>query len=92
MIGHFFICTKIKFNMNIKTLSCCEKEKEYKILKINISNEKIKQQLTNLGFLENEKIKLLNHNYNKRGFLVKVMGVNYAIDKKICDKIEVYGE
>ena len=78
--------------MNIKRLSCCEIGKVYKILNLNITDENVKRQLLNLGFLKNEKIKLLNHNFNKKGFLIKVMEINYAIDKNICDKIEVYDE
>jgi ABC-type cobalamin/Fe3+-siderophores transport system ATPase subunit len=40
-------------------------------------------------FLEGEEIKLLNYNYNKESYLVKVMNINYAVDKKICEEIIV---
>jgi Fe2+ transport system protein FeoA len=60
-----------------------------KIKQINIKDEKIKTQLYNLGFWKGEEIKLLKHNFNKDSFLVKVMGVNYAVDRKICEGIIV---
>ena len=62
------------------------------IKKIRLENEKIKNQLSSLGFLEGEEIRLLNYNYNKKSYLVKVMNINYAIDKKICEGIVVCGK
>ena len=62
------------------------------IKKVVIEDEKIKVQLSNLGFLVGEEIKLLNYNYNKESYLVKVMNINYAIDKKICERIIVCGK
>ena len=62
------------------------------IKKIKLNDEKIKRQLINLGFIEGEEIKLLNYNYNKESYLVKVMNINYALDKKICKGIVVCGK
>ena len=62
----------------------------YKIKNINIKDKCIYKQLENLGFLKNEKIILLNHNYGKKTYLIKVMGIKYAIDKSVCDGIEIY--
>lgn len=73
-------------------LSAGKVERNYKILKINLSDVSLKKQLQNLGFLTGEKIKILNYNYGKKSFLVKVMGVNYAIDKNVCEGIVVEDE
>lgn len=78
----------IKFNMELK-LSECEKNKDYVISKIMIKEDEIKHRLKCLGFLEKEKIKVLNNNYGNTCYLIKVMGVNYAVDKTICDGIVV---
>lgn len=75
--------------MNEKCLVDLKINEVAKIKQINIKDEKVKMQLSNLGFIIGEKIKLLKYNYNKEGFLVKVMNVNYAIDRKICEGIIV---
>ena len=62
------------------------------IKKIHVKDENIKKQIKNLGFIEGEEIKLLNYNYNKECYLVKVMNINYAVDKKICEEIIVCGK
>lgn len=59
------------------------------IKEVNVKDENIKRQLANLGFYKGEEIKLLNYNYNKESYLVKVMNVNYAVDKKICEGIVI---
>ncbi|MBQ4541584.1 MAG: ferrous iron transport protein A [Clostridia bacterium] len=75
--------------MNEKCLVDLKINEVAKIKQINIKDEKVKTQLKNLGFIIGEKIKLLKYNYNKEGFLVKVMNVNYAVDRKICEGIIV---
>lgn len=75
--------------MNVVKLSEAVFNKIYFIKEINLKNQELKQQLKNLGFIEKEKIIILNHNYGKKSFLVKVMGVNYAVEKNICDSIVV---
>ena len=61
---------------------------EYVIEKILV-NEKIRLHLENLGFIKNEKIKLLKHNYKNKSLLVKVFGINYALDIEIAKKVMV---
>ena len=78
--------------MNIIKLSDIKINKYYKIEEIKINDIKIKKQIENLGFLKNEKIQLLKHNYGKNSYLIKVMGINYAIDKSVCDEIFVKDE
>lgn len=75
--------------MNEKCLVDLKINEVAKIKQINIKDEKVKAQLQNLGFITGEEIKLLKYNYNKEGFLVKVMNVNYAVDRKICEGIIV---
>ena len=91
-MSYFFYALKIKFNMNEKQLINLKISEVAKIKQVNINDEKIKNQLYNLGFWVGEEIKLLNHNFNKETFLVKVMGINYAVDKKICEGIVVSGK
>ncbi len=78
----------IEYTMELK-LSECEKKKVYVISVIKVKDDNIKQQLKNLGFVKNEKIVLLNCNYGKSSYLVKVMGINYSLDKSICEDIIV---
>ena len=66
----------------------CEINKEYVISKI-VQNDMIKNRLMCFGFLPKEKIKLLKYNYKNTCCLVKVMGINYAVDKKVCEGIIV---
>ena len=40
-------------------------------------------------FCDGEKIRKLTSNYGKSSYLVKVVGINYAIDKKVAEKIMV---
>lgn len=78
--------------MKILNLLDAEYNKDYFIEDIKTDDEKIKLRLNDLGFLKNEKIKLLNNNYGKTTFLVKVMGVNYAVDKNVCEEIYIKDE
>ena len=50
----------------------------------------MKIHLKNLGFEIGENIQLLKYNYKKLGFMVKVMGVNFVVDKKVAEMIYVY--
>ena len=75
--------------MNVIRLSDAKKDQEYFIEEICVKNENIKNQLKNLGIIKNEKIKFLNYNYGKKSLLIKVMNINYAIDKSICDDVKV---
>lgn len=64
-----------------------KKDGEFKITKIDIKEKALCVQLKNLGFEVGEVIKLLNWNLGRKSYLVKVMGVNYAIDKLIAERI-----
>ena len=74
----------------MKLLSQAEILKEYKIDSIDGCDESVKNHLINLGFLRGEKIVVLKKNFGKKSLLVKVMNINYAIDKIICDSIIIY--
>lgn len=74
--------------MDLK-LSECELNRYFIITKIILREKEIEHRLKCLGFLEKEKIKILKYNYNKTCYLIKIMGVNYMIDKKICEGIIV---
>ena len=78
----------IKFIVELK-LSGCDKNRVYVISGVNIEDEELKHRLKCFGFFINEKIEILNYNYGRSCYLVKVMGVNYAIDKKLCEGIIV---
>ncbi len=73
--------------MNEICLTDLKKGGGFKIIKIDIKEKDLNAQLKNLGFEVGENIKLLNWNFGKKSYLVKVMGVNYAIDKMIAERI-----
>lgn len=75
--------------MEVLKLSEAKIGKTYKVIKVNILGKELLNQLNNIGLSENQKITLLQTNYRKKSFIVKVMGVNFAIDRKICEKVEV---
>jgi Fe2+ transport system protein FeoA len=81
---------KIKFIMKKITLADASLNKKYKIYEIKISDKFIQSHLKNLGFEIGENIQLLKHNYKKFGFMVKVMGVNFVVDKRVAEMIFVY--
>ena len=70
-------------------LTDCVFNKEYQIKEIINLDNGLKKRLIDLGFKENEKIKVLKNNYFNKSYLVKIVGINYAIDKKICENILV---
>ncbi len=76
--------------MNKKTLADCKCKQEYRIKNIEISDKKLLTALTNLGFKPDENITLLKSNYGKKSYLVNIIGISYAIDKSICEKIFIY--
>ena len=78
--------------MNKIRLSEADRFKCYYIDEIKVKEEFIKTRLEKFGLLKNQKIELLFYNYGKNSFLIKVMGVKYAIDKCICDEIYVKDE
>ena len=69
-------------------LSDCRIGKDYVIEKLLTTN-KIKLHLENLGFVKNEKIKLLKYNYQNKSVLVKVCDINYALDIEIAKQVVV---
>lgn len=75
--------------MNNILLSNANSNHTYIIKKINIEDKSLLQQLNNIGLTVGEEITLIKTNYGKKSFLVKVMNVNFAIDKQILDKVEV---
>ncbi len=70
-------------------LSKGEVEREYKVVSVKIKDILLLHQLKIMGIVAGCKIRLLKYNYNKKSILIKVLKINYAIDKKICDLIEV---
>lgn len=64
----------------------CEKNIYYKILKIDC-DEKMKKRLTEVGVIENQKIKILAESFGKKSLLIEVMGIRIAIDKNVGEKI-----
>ena len=72
-------------------LSLCDADfdKNYIIIRVCVDDCALKNQLKSLGFCEGEKIRKLTSNYGKSSYLVKVVGINYAIDKKVAEKIMV---
>lgn len=75
--------------METKILSKALPNKYYTIKKINIENKELIKQLNNIGFSVGRKIKYIGSNFGKKTFLVKVMDINFGIDKQISEKVEV---
>jgi len=71
-------------------LSDCQKSKNYVISNILINDKHLKQHLEHLFFKPNQKIMIKRENYRRKAFIVEVLGINYAIEKEICDEIYVY--
>lgn len=76
--------------MKVKNLSDCEILKAYLIESINVADEKLKSHLENIFIKPNNKIIIKRQNIGRSAFIVEAEGINYAIDKKICEKIKVY--
>ena len=71
-------------------LSDAQRNKNYKIDKLKISDKSLNVQMQNLGFVSGENIKLLFYNYGKKSLMVEVMGVKYAVDKVVANDIMIY--
>ncbi len=80
---------KIKFIMENILLSEALPGHTYIIKKINIENEGLLQQLSCIGFCVGQRIIFVRSNFGKKTFLVKVMSVNFGIDRQISEKVEV---
>lgn len=78
--------------MKIIKLSKANFDKVYYIDEIQIKDKVVKEKIMSMGIVKNQKASVLNCNYGKTSFLIKVMNVNYVIDKKICDEIYVRDE
>ena len=75
--------------MNEKRLSQCKLKNIYKISRIETQDKALLAQLKNLGFVKNREIEIKSSNYGKKSFMVSVMGINYALDKVVCENIWV---
>lgn len=76
--------------MKILSLDKCKLKKQYLIYDIKISDQNIKRHFENLLITKGEKIEICHKNYGCKAFIVKVLGINYAIEKEICKEIFVY--
>lgn len=70
-----------------KNLINAKKNFNYKIASVNIEDKKLLSQLNNFGIKKNSTVKVLGSNYGKKSYLIQIDGINYAIDKSICDKV-----
>lgn len=78
--------------MNNKTnneirLNNAKKNVIYIIKRLDLENLNYVSLLNNLGIIEKEKIILLKTNYGNKTMLVNVSGINFALDKKLCEGI-----
>ncbi len=89
-MGYFFLHKIINFIMNKICLAGCELEKEYLICEIGSLDKKIKFHLERLQIKPRQKVKILKKSFKGQALIVKVLGINYALDKNICEKIMVY--
>ncbi len=79
-------------NFNMKECRVCDlKENDIcKILELKFDDYALKKQLENLGFLKHQNLMVVKISFGAKTYLVKVMGINYAIDKKIAEGVFVY--
>ncbi len=70
-----------------KNLINAKKNFNYKIASVNIEDKKLLSQLNNFGIKKNSTVKVLGSNYGKKSYLIQIDGINYAIDKSICEKV-----
>ncbi len=70
-------------------LSCVEKNKTCLIKSININDKDIQLWLKNIGFAVGKRIIFLCKNFGNDAYLILLENVKFAIDKKICDKVQV---
>lgn len=75
--------------MRLKNITQCELNREYLICELQIQKE-IQNHLANLNIKAGEKIKVLFKSYFNMSYMVSVLGIMYAIEKNICEKIIVY--
>lgn len=80
----------INFIMKYKNLCKCIIGKEYLICDLTLSDEKILKHLENLFIKKGAKITVKHKSYGDRAYIIKSLGINYAIEKKICENILVY--
>jgi Fe2+ transport system protein FeoA len=62
---------------------------EYIIKDFRVENTDVVLLLNNLGIKRQEKVILRNSNYCKNSYLISVSGINFALDKRICEGIIV---
>lgn len=70
-------------------LSNCEKNKNCKIIAINLNDSKLKLRLYEIGFFPSSKIKVLAISCLKKTLLVQVLDSCFAIKKNMAEFIEV---
>ena len=88
--GSFFMSFFVNIIMSEIELVDCKIDKKYIISKIKICDMELKNFLLSLGFEAGVEIVVLKTNYFKKGFLIKVKQINYAIDYKLAERICVY--
>ena len=76
--------------MNKINLAECKLNKEYFIVEVDIENEKLKKHLEHLFIKKGERISIIKKSYKSKAYIVKVLGINYAIELSICLKVFVY--
>lgn len=71
------------------TMDRCKKNTLYKILNVNIDDEKLKLRLYEIGFFAGSDVQVLNVSVLKNTLLVHVLDSCFAIKANIAKCIEV---
>ena len=66
-----------------------KKNRNFKILKVKIEDERLAETIKNLGIKPGNYIVLLGSNYRKKSYMISIEGTRYALDKSICENIFV---
>lgn len=89
-LSYFYFAKIIDLNMGEIKLSDAAYKTVYKVSCVQTEDKKLLLHLSNLGIEAGESIQKLASNYGKKSFLVKAMGINYSLDKRVCEMIFVH--
>ena len=70
-------------------LAECEKNKVYMVREFSGHAKEIEEKLNRVGLRVGVSVCVTNSNYGKNALLVKIQGVGFALDTKICKGVIV---
>lgn len=71
------------------TLNNCDKNKEYEVLNIDCQQIAIARRLTELGFVENAKVRIIQFSALKKTLLIEIEGYVISLRASVAQYIRV---